>query len=194
MSKIFLSNNHIASVKKGTVTLRNYCQGEELNEKRAICACVWQFSAILLWRIQDHRSPPVTSLLAVDVATTYHPVRPLRTQHRRWRGIRNWWVLVKTNLATCHGYLNLDSQIMYDPYVNGILNIIIHPKNYVAFVSNAIGNSASRLWRDDSVLGFTSQHETCQRIRNLNSTKDVALNMSEDQGMHRKLTLNFRWP
>lgn len=89
--------------------------------KSAFSACVWQFSAILLWRIQDHRSPPVTSLLAVDVATTYHPVRPLRTQHRRWRGIRNWWVLVKTNLATCHGYLYLDSQIMYDPYDIGIL-------------------------------------------------------------------------
>lgn len=85
--------------------LLSSCEGrrERRETGSARSACAWQYSAILLWRIQDQRSPPVTSVLAVDVATTYHPVRPLRTQHRRWRGIRNWWVLVlKTNLATCH--------------------------------------------------------------------------------------------
>lgn len=90
----------------------SYCKLRIFNA----CAIQLKNSAILWWRIQDHRSPPVTSLLAVDVATTYLPVHPLRTQHRRWRGIRNWWVLVKTKLATCHGRIYLESQIMYVPY------------------------------------------------------------------------------
>lgn len=34
---------------------------------------------------------------------------------------------------------------------------------YVAYILDAIGNSASHLWRDDSVLGFPSQQETCQK-------------------------------